>query len=98
MKKIFLFLFAMTLCNSVYANIGWIPAQSVPSYPIVETPSMPTQTYSTYIIPTNTTRYQWIPIYVNKPVVINTWGILCKKQQIIYQPQIEWVLQPIYYR
>jgi len=86
-------------CNIGYSHTEWIAATPTATiYPTVETPPIPTVTYTTYTIPVNYVRYQWVPIYVNKPIAVNTWGIFCKKQQVIYQPQLEWVLQPIYYR
>jgi len=86
-------------CNTGYSHGEWVAASpTVATYPVIETPLVPTVTYTTYTVPVNYVRYQWVPVYTNKPVAVNTWGILCKKQQVIYQPQLEWVLQPIYYR
>ena len=83
-------------CNTGYSHGEWVAAAPVAAtYPVIETPSV---TYTTYTIPVNYVRYQWVPVYTNRPVAVNTWGIFCKKQQVVYQPQIEWVLQPIYYR
>ena len=94
------FVFAVFLCSIGYAhNTEWVPynLEVIPP-PVVETPLVPSITYTTFTIPINRVRYQWVPVHINRPVVVNTWGILCKKQQVIYQPQIEWTLQPIYYR
>lgn len=86
-------------CNTGYCHTEWVAASAtVATYPVIETPLRPSITYATYTFPVNYVRYQWVPVYTNKPVVINTWGVFCKKQQVVYQPQIEWVLQPIYYR
>lgn len=92
-------LIVCSYCNTGYSYTEWIPASpALAVYPVVETPQIPAITYTTYTIPVNYVRYQWVPVYTNRPVAVNTWGIFCKKQYIIYQPQIEWVLQPIYYR
>lgn len=98
--KILTFFLASAVALS--ANIGythgtWIPSTAVPTYPIVETPLVPSVTYSTYVVTADIVRYQWMPVYVNKPVVVNNYGLFCRKRQVIYQPQIEWTLQPIYY-
>lgn len=85
-------------CNAGYCDSGWMAASPiVATYPVIETPLVPAITYSTYALPANYVRYQWVPVYTSKPVIINTLGVFCKRQQVIYQPQIEWVLQPIYY-
>lgn len=94
------FAFAFLLCSVGYChNNEWISynPEIVPPV-VIETPLVPSVTYSTFTIPVNSYRYQWIPVYINRPVVVNNWGIFCKKQQVIYQLQLEWVLQPIYYR
>ena len=84
------------LSNLAFANGGWIPYNHEVSPPVVEVPLVPSITYSTTITTQPTLTYRWIPIYVNKPVVINNYGIFCRRQQIIYQPTIEWVYQPYY--
>lgn len=85
--------------NAGYSHAEWVAVSpTVATYHYIETQLKPATTYATYTFPVNYIRYQWVPVYTNKPLVINTWGVFCKKQQIIYQPQIEWVLQPIYYR
>lgn len=99
-KIILALVFTLTICCNVgYSHGEWVAAYpTVATYPVIETPLVPSVTYTTYTVPVNYVRYQWVPVYTNKPVSVNTWGIFCKKQQVIYQPQIEWVLQPIYYR
>ena len=86
-------------CNTGYSHTEWVSASpTVATYPIIEAPLVPSVTYTTYTIPVNYVIYQWVPVYTNRPVAVNTWGVFFKRQQVIYQPQIEWVLQPIYYR
>lgn len=86
-------------CNTGYTYGEWVAVPTATlTYPLIETPLVPSTTYTTYTIPINHVRYQWVPVYTNRPITVNTWGILCRKQQIIYQTQIEWVLQPVYYR
>jgi hypothetical protein len=85
-------------CNAAYSHGEWVAASpTVATYPVVETPLVPSVTHTTYTVPVNYVRYQWVPVYTNRPVVVNTWGLFCRKQQFIYQPQVKWVLQPIYY-
>lgn len=81
--------------NIAYSNDIWVSAS--PVYP--PTTLLQTSSYTlANTIPLNTITYQWIPVYVNRPVVINNYGVFCKRQQIIYQTQVEWVYIPVYSR
>lgn len=85
-----------TMC---FGSTDWIPyVQNYYTYPIIEVPTVPSVTYTNITIPQNIVRYQWVPIYNQRPTFINQYGLFVKRQQVIYQPTIEWVLQPIYYR
>lgn len=75
----------------------WMPyIENVTVYPTVEVPPIPSMTFSNIVVNPNIVRYQWIPIFINRPVVINQSGVFIKRQQVIYQPTIEWVIQPVY--
>jgi hypothetical protein len=75
----------------------WIPfVENITVYPTVEVPMVPSATYSNIVVNPNVVRYQWVPIFINRPVVISQSGLFIKRQQVIYQPTIEWVIQPVY--
>lgn len=89
----------MLYSSVCFGRSEWIPfIENVTIYPTVEVPLVPSAVYSNIIVNPNIVRYQWVPVFVNKPVIINQSGLLIKRQQIIYQPTIEWVIQPIYMR
>ena len=95
---VFSFLIMICLIPAVaHAHNEWVPSTAVPTYPVVQTPLIPSVTYSTYVVPVNTIRYQWIPVYINKPVTVYNFGLFCRRQHTIYQPQIQWTLQPVHY-
>lgn len=90
-------LLLMLVGSNCYASSDWIPfVENVTVYPSVEVPLVPSVTYSNIIVQQNVVRYQWVPIFINRPVVINQSGLFIKRQQVIYQPTIEWVIQPVY--
>jgi hypothetical protein len=95
MKIAFIFITMLWATSSVASE--WIPYVAN-TYPTIEVPTVPSVTYSNIMIPMNTIRYQWIPIYYNRPVIINNYGLFIKKQEVVYEPQIQWILQPIYYK
>lgn len=80
-------------CNTSYCHDEWVAA-----YPVVETPLVPAVTYITHTVPINYVTYRWVPVYVNRPVIINNYGIFCRKQYVVYQPTIEWIYQPYYFK
>lgn len=83
-----------TIC---FGGSEWIPyVENMPAYPTVEVPMTPSISYTNIIVNQNVTRYHWVPIFINRPIVINQSGMFIKRQQIIYQPTIEWVIQPVY--
>lgn len=88
------FTIAILFCTNAYChNTEWVPANTgIVLPPVVETTTVPAITYTTYMTPS----YQWVPVYVNKPTIINNYGIFIKRQQIIYTTHIEWVLVPAY--
>lgn len=93
------FMISTQFFGAAYAHNGWIPS-SIPyattySPPIIEVPSVPTLVYSTYQQPLPIS-YAWVPYYVNKPLIIERHGLLCKYRVVTYQTVIEWIYQPIY--
>jgi hypothetical protein len=75
----------------------WIPyIESVPTYPTVEVQRVPSVVLSNIIVNPNVVRYQWVPMFINRPVIISESGCFIKRQHIIYQPTIEWIIQPVY--
>lgn len=75
----------------------WIPyVENTTIYPTIEVPMTPSVTFSNIVVSPNVVRYQWVPIFINRPVVIYQSGVFIKRQQVIYQPTIEWVIQPVY--
>lgn len=88
-------MFFWLLSGSCFAGCyDWVPYNNNMSPPIIEVPATPSITYTTKIITRPTLTYILTPVYINKPIIINNYGILCNRQQIIYQPTIEWVYQP----
>lgn len=91
---LFVLMFYSSIC---FGGSEWIPyVENVTIYPTVEVPAVPSMTFSNIIVNPNVVRYQWVPMFINRPVVINQSGVFIKRQQVIYQPTIEWVIQPIY--
>lgn len=89
----------MLYSTTCFGESEWFPfvEQNTITYPSVQVPLTPSITYTNITVSRNFIRYQWVPIIVNRPMIINHNGLFIKKQQIIYQPTIEWIVQPIYY-
>lgn len=92
----------MTLCLTLLLfGIGNVNAQmpfiSPVQPPIVEVPTVPVQTFSTYhTVRPNIMVYQWVPYVVTRPVVVNQRTLFCDRTYIINQPTIQWVYQLTY--
>ena len=91
---VFLVIITFPLCSNGSEWMPYIPS----NYPVIEVPLSPSITYSNIIVQVPMVRYNWVPVYYNKPVIMHYNGLFIKKQYITYEPAIEWVLQPIYYR
>jgi hypothetical protein len=95
--KVLICSLALLFCGNCCAKADWVPfVENVPVYPIVEVPTIPSVTYTNIVLQPQVVRYQWVPVYINRPIVIQQQGFFIKKQQIIYQPTVEWVIQPVY--
>jgi hypothetical protein len=88
----------LMFCSSIcLGSSEWIPyVENVTSYPTTEVQLVPSITYTNIVVNQNVIRYHWVPIFINRPVIINQSGMFIKRQQIIYQPTIEWIIQPVY--
>jgi hypothetical protein len=88
------------LQNPSYANPNdWMPY--VPNVPVTNYQS-PTfvetqQTIVTTIRPAPVVVYNWVPVYVNQPVVYEKYSIFCRQRIVAQQPVIYWVYRPTAY-
>lgn len=94
--KSMLFCVILYICSFAQAFAGqWVAyTPSVVSPPVVEVPAFPTATYRTALYPVY--EYQWVPYYYNVPIDFIEYRLFCQKRRIIFVPQINWVLQPVY--
>ena len=88
------------LQHSLYANPNeWIPY--VPNAPVANYQApvlMETQqTIVTTIRPSPVIVYNWVPVYINQPVVYEKYSIFCRQRIVVQQPVIYWVYRPIAY-
>ena len=99
----YLFFTVLGLAIAFWSNIGythnggWIAVQApLVAPPVVEVPAVPSVTYSTYpqwpvlMYP----RYDWVPHYVNRLVVVEKRGLLCRHKTYYYEPTVEWIYTP----
>jgi hypothetical protein len=88
------------LQHSLYANPNeWMPY--IPNAPVVNY-QVPTlvethQTIVTTIRPSPVIVYNWVPVYINQPVIYEKYSIFCRQRIIAQQPVIYWVYRPIAY-
>jgi hypothetical protein len=68
-----------------------------PQPPTVQMPMVPSQSFSTFTIQQPRIVYQWVPQYVNQPVLVEQRFLLCKRYHWTVQPTVQWVQYPIAY-
>ena len=101
MKKIisicFLFFVAFYASEGYSHNSGWVASSAVvtPTPPVVEVPSVPAVTYSTFTTPINIT-YGWVPYYYNSQIVTEKRFFFCRRYFTVQRPAVQWVYQPVY--
>lgn len=97
MKMIFtLCMFVLLFCCRDSNAQEWVAMQPTP--PVVYTQPFPTQSYSTFpvIQYVKPAVYQAVPTIINRPVVVEQYGILCKRSYVINIPQIQWTYQLVF--
>lgn len=91
--KILLLFFTLSISTCCHAQ-EWIPYQPIPQIiqpqPVYQAQYVAVQ-HPPIII------YQWIPQYVNQPVLVEQRFMFCKKYHWINHPTIQWVPQQIIY-
>jgi len=92
--KYILLLFTCVLFSSANAQ-EWVSYNPYP--PVVEVPMVPAQSFSTYVVQQPRIVYQWVPQYINQPILIERRFLLCKRYDWTIRPTIQWVQQPIVY-
>ena len=89
------------ICVSNYcdANNDWIGYVPTPSPPTVYVPQIPSATYvtqETWVVRPLILTYDWVPYYTTKTILIERQGLICKYRNLINQPTIEWIYQPVW--
>lgn len=96
MKMIFALICSYMFLTGIAHSQEWMAMQPTP--PVVYTQPLPSQSYSTFptIQYARPAIYQPVPIIVNRPVVVDQYGIFCKRTYIVNNPQIQWTYQLIF--
>jgi len=81
-----------------FADQNWIPyipnQNIVVTIPTIEVQYVPQVNY--YIPRQPILTHEWVPYYVNKPIIIEQRGLFCRHQYIMYQPVMEWFYRPVW--
>lgn len=98
-KSLLCLLFFVGATNITFGSSDWIPYETHPTPPVVHSPMIPSVTYRTtenWISRPLILTYDWVPYYVNKTIVVERQGFLCKYRTVITQPVVEWIYQPVW--
>lgn len=82
-------LFAIAICNSVYAQ-DWIPYVNNHQQ-VIQT----TVTQQTYTTPQPVITYQYVPCFIQQPLIIEQRCLFHRTQKIVYVPQVQYFYTPI---